>query len=126
MTKIEEFKSFVKQNPGLISYVKKGEMSWQKFYEIYDLYGEDENIWHSYKEPQKEEVKTSNTTTTSSRTTLNDIIGMAKNIDVDKVQDGITSLQKAIGLFGDLFIKDNKSDTPKAYEPRPIYRKFED
>ena len=40
--KKEEFKQFVRQNPGLIKYVKSGEMSWQKYYEIYDLYGENE------------------------------------------------------------------------------------
>ncbi len=121
MTKIEEFKSFVKQNPILINYVQKGEMTWQKFYEIYDLYGEDENIWHSYKESPTPQKSISN----NSKLTLNDLIGMAKNIDVDKVQDGITSLQKAISLFGDLFIKDNKTKENN-YEPRPIYRKFDD
>ena len=23
-------------------------MSWQKYYEIYDMYGEDENVWKDY------------------------------------------------------------------------------
>lgn len=30
---------------------------------------------------------------------------MAKNIDPDKLQDGITSIQKAISLFGDMITK---------------------
>ena len=35
MDKIVEFKDFVKQHPKLINFVKKGDMSWQKFYEMH-------------------------------------------------------------------------------------------
>ena len=55
--KKEEFKEFVKKNPKLISYVKSNEMSWQKFYELYDLYGEDENIWKDYLKPNEDVEK---------------------------------------------------------------------
>ena len=41
----EKFKIFVKKNPILIKYVQNGSMTWQKFYEIYDMYGEDNNAW---------------------------------------------------------------------------------
>ena len=41
MSKKEEFKTFIKNNPGFIKYVNNGEMTWQKFYEMYDLYGEE-------------------------------------------------------------------------------------
>ena len=33
----EEFKGFVQKNPKLIEYVRNNEMTWQKFYELYDL-----------------------------------------------------------------------------------------
>ena len=46
--KKEEFKEFVKKNPRLITYVKNNEMTWQKFYEMYDLYGETNDIWNEY------------------------------------------------------------------------------
>ena len=48
MNKKDEFKNFVKKNPSLIKHVKDGSMSWQKYYEIYDMYGEDENAWKDY------------------------------------------------------------------------------
>ena len=48
MAKIDEFKEFVKKNPKLVKYVKTGESNWQKFYEIYDLYGEDNEAWKDY------------------------------------------------------------------------------
>ena len=40
-----EFKEFVKNNPRLLTYVNKNEMSWQKFYEMYDMYGSDNEVW---------------------------------------------------------------------------------
>ena len=51
---------------------------------------------------------------------------MAKNMDVDKVQEGITSIQKAIALFSDLFIKGENDTAKNNYTPRPVYRSFED
>lgn len=122
MTKIDNFKSFVKNNPNLISYIRNGQMSWQKFYELYDIYGEDENVWREYKkEDIRKEIKTSKTT---SNFNFSNIIEMTKNLDTNKIQDGITSIQKALSLFGDMLIKD-KGET-NTYTPRPIYRRFDD
>ena len=44
----EKFKDFVKNNPILLKYVKENKMTWQQFYEIYDLYGEDKEAWKDY------------------------------------------------------------------------------
>lgn len=121
MTNVDNFKSFVKKNPTLITHVRKGTMTWQKFYEIYDLYGEDENVWREYLVKEEDSSKNK----TKSVSTFSNIIEMAKNIDTDKLQDGITSIQKAIGLFGDMLTKDTSS-VENTYTPRPIYRKFDD
>ena len=123
MSKLEEFKLFVKDNPKLINYVKDNKMTWQNFYEMYDLYGKDNEVWNEYlKEEKKEDKEDKKTSVTS----FNDIINLAKNMDVEKVQEGITSLQKAIALFSDLFVKSDKDTTRSSYTPRPIYRSFED
>lgn len=122
MAKMDDFKSFVKKNPNLINYVKNDTMSWQKFYELYDLYGEDENIWGEYLGSRN---ASSNKVEKKSTSRFSDILDMAKNIDANKLQDSISSVQKAIGLIGDMFIKDKGTDT-NAYTPRPIYRKFDD
>lgn len=122
MTNVDNFKSFVKKNPHLITHVRNGNMTWQKFYEIYDLYGEDEKVWEEYQtNNRKEEVKKVSKTPS----TFSSIIEMAKNIDTDKLQDGITSIQKAISLFGDMLVKDD-AESKETYTPRPIYRKFDD
>ena len=46
-SKVDEFKMFVKANPFLIDYIKKGKKSWQDLYEIYDIYGSDEEYWNN-------------------------------------------------------------------------------
>jgi len=124
MSKIDDFKLFVRENPKLIKYVKDNKMTWQNFYEMYDLYGKDNEVWNDYlKEEQKVKKEETTKTTIPSFT---DIVNMAKNMDVDKVQEGITSLQKAISLFSDLFIKSDSNVNQNSYTPRPIYRSFED
>lgn len=123
MAKIDNFKLFVKNNPNLITYVKNNTMSWQKFYELYDLYGEDNNVWNEYLNKDT----TVNTTKTESKKSnkFSDILDMAKNLDTNKLQDGISSVQKAIGLIGDILVKDKNPDA-STYNPRPIYRRFDD
>lgn len=124
MSKIEEFKTFVRENPKLIKHVRENKMTWQNFYEMYDIYGKDNEVWNDYLKEEKKEEKEENTKTTMP--TFNEIVNMAKNMDVDKVQEGITSLQKAIALFSDLFVKNDNSTSKNSYTPRPIYRSFED
>lgn len=116
MSKKDDFKNFVKDNPKLINKVKNNEMTWQKYYEIYDLYGEDNTVWDKYIINEKQE---------KDGLKFNEIMNMVKNIDVDKVQNGISSLQKALGLFGDLFVNKNNSNSSN-YNPRPIYKRFDD
>ena len=44
----ENFKLFARNHPELVGFIKNGDMTWQKFYEIYDIYGEDAKSWSSY------------------------------------------------------------------------------
>ena len=121
-SKLALFKEFVKNNSFLISYVKKGEKSWQDMYEIYDLYGEDEKAWEKFLlESNKDNKKNTNRYSGY----FDDLVNMAKKIDVNKVQEGITSLQKTLGLFGEMFVG-KKDNNTREYNPRPLYRRFED
>lgn len=123
MAKIDNFKLFVKNNPNLITYVKNNTMSWQKFYELYDLYGEDNSVWNEY---LNKDITVNSTKTESKKSSkFSDILDMAKNLDTNKLQDSISSVQKAIGLIGDILVKDKKPDA-STYNPRPIYRRFDD
>lgn len=117
MTKREEFKEFVKKNPKLVKYVKDGSSSWQKFYEIYDLYGEDENAWKDYLQVA--------TATTAASFGIADFMSWFKNMDLDTFQNGISNLQRVLGVVQDLSGKDEKKPTEE-YKPRPMYKHFED
>ncbi|MDD2469869.1 MAG: spore coat protein YlbD [Bacilli bacterium] len=122
MEKIEEFKSFVKTKPELISYVRNGEMTWQKFYELWFLYGPDSEEWNRY---SNKDVKSS----TKSNFSLSDLFNNLKKVDMDSVRTNIAGIQKAIGLVQEIISKDTKLDnagTKDTYKPRPIYRRFED
>ena len=113
MDNLDDFKTFVKANPNFANYIKNGSMTWQKFYELYDMYGKDSTIWNDFKEEPK---KTS--------PTISDIVNLAKNIDINKLQDGVNSLSKAVGLFSELFT--GSSPNVDTYKPRAIYKRFDD
>lgn len=121
MDKKVEFKNFVKQNPRLIKFVKNGEMTWQKFYEIYDMYGTESSVWDSY----LKDVAVGAAATAASSLSFNDVINWVKGIDLDSVQSGINNIQRVVGMVQDFSKKDTKF-TKEEYKPRPVYKHFED
>ena len=110
MEKKEEFKEFAKTHPELVNHIKDGEMTWQKYYELYDIYGEDENIFNKYL--QKEEST--------------NITNIVKNIDVNKIQEHIGTAQKALDIIGELTKKESKTQILSQTNPRPIKNFFKD
>lgn len=119
----EEFKSFVRKNPSLIKYVNNNSMTWQKFYEMYDMYGESNDVWNNYLNTTSNNIVKTNTLS-SSENAFRELVNTVKTINLEKVQKGINSLQKTISLVQELGSSNN--NTPKEYERRPIYKHFED
>lgn len=111
--KKEAFKEFAKSHPELINYLKNNtNMSWQKLYEIYDIYGEDESVWKPY----------------FSSNNNSNITDMFKEIDTKKVQEHIGNAQKALNLIQELTTKGGETvSTIKGPSiPRPITKFFGD
>ena len=119
----EEFKSSVRKNPSLIKYVNNNSMTWQKFYEMYDMYGESNDVWNNYLNTTSNNTVKTNTLS-SSENAFRELVNTVKTINLEKVQKGINSLQKTISLVQELGSSNNT--TPKEYERRPIYKHFED
>lgn len=115
---LENFKTFVKSRPDLINYVRKKEATWQDFYDMYELYGEDNNVWNKYL----------NNSSQVSNMSLKDIFSSIGNVNMGELQKGITSLQKGINYLQEL-VKD-KPEIPEvrktSYEPRPIHKHLDD
>ena len=127
--KKEEFKEFVRNNPKLISFVKNNEMTWQKFYEMYDLYGSEESVWKDYIGEKKVENKVveNSVKTGVAGLTLSEVVKWFKNVDLDGIQEGIGNVQRVLGVVQDFSKKDSSSEPTKStYKPRPLYKHFED
>lgn len=112
---LESFKSFVRQRPSLANFVNNKEKTWQDFYEMYELYGENSEVWNKY-------VRDS----INKPVTIKDLFGLFKNIDIGEVQESISSLQKGIGYIENL-VKTKERDVPKpsSYDGR-MYKYYDD
>lgn len=115
MEKKNEFKEFARKHPELIEHVKNNSMTWQKFYEIYDIYGEDENAWNPYFQSKHEERVSSFT-------------DKLKNIDTEMIQEHLANAQKALGVLSELTGSSKSGVSPSVVPkvPRPLNHFFED
>ena len=109
MDRKEEFKLFVRKYPTFETYVQNRTTTWQDLYELWDMYGDDDNVFKKYK--------------TYASNDLSNVITSIKNINMDNVKKNLNSIEKGIKLLQD-FVK--KEDATSSYEPRPLFRKFED
>lgn len=124
MAKKDDFKLFASKHPELVKFIKSGEMNWQSFYEIYDIYGEDATAWQDY---LRKGENISNSTNNASFKSFTDKL---KNIDMNSIQEHINTAQKALGIVQELTSKGSGAATgalaSEAINPRPINKIFED
>lgn len=114
MASKEDFRKFVSSKPKLASYVENGSMTWQKFYEMYDLYGENSEVWDKYLDRSKD----------NNSFKINDLI---KNVDINSIKEHISTAQKALDFVQELTSKDGvEKITKSVVSPRPINKFFED
>ena len=99
MSKIEDFKKYMYSHPEFIDYAKNNNISWQTFYELYDIYGENEEVWKKY---------TSKNITDSIN--IKNILNTVKNINLDSLEENISSIQKAVLLIEELTKTSNEKN----------------
>ena len=98
MSKIESFKKFMYSHPEFVDYAKSNNISFQTYFELYDIYGEDESVWKKY-------------TTKSIVDGINvkSLLNTIKNINLDSLEENISSIQKAVMLIEELTRKNDTS-----------------
>lgn len=111
MDKKDKFKSFISNHPELINYIKNKEMTFQDFYEIYDIYGEDDNTWNKYFSNKE----------TTNKSEIKDII---KNVNLDSIGKHVDNAQKVVGIIQELTKKSEVSNVLNV--TRPIGKFFGD
>ena len=114
MSKKEAFKAFVASKPELADYIENGQMSWQKFYELYDIYGEDASVWNKYN--RKESVDS----------TINKFGDIFKSVDINSIKEHINTAQKALSFVQELTGKGTDVVAKTPVSPRPLNKFFED
>lgn len=115
MDKKSEFKNFISQHPEILKYIKTKEMSFQDFYEIYDIYGEDEVTWNKYFSNIDE--------TSSTKDKINELTRLFKNVNMDNIEHHVNNAQKAISIIQELT---KKSPEVLTKVERPLTKFFGD
>ena len=119
MSKLEEFKLFIKENSYLIDRVHNKETSWQKLYETYDIYGPSHELF-------KQTVSQKNTSTLLSKEGINSAINAFKKVDLDKVSSGLDQVKKVVGAIQEITKPDGETPTIPEYMKKSTFRRYND
>ena len=126
MSKKEEFKLFASKNKYLSDLVREGPTTWHTLFENFYLYGRDASIWVDFKNDYKKEEKKSDTKVSDG---VKSILENLKNVDMDKLEENIGSLQKALGFLEEIVIlRQDKKEEKKTTKRKntEIERFFDD
>ena len=87
----EGFKSFARNHTELANYVLNGKTTWQKLYELYEIYGERSTISKDYFSSSLDSINTSSDLSPLPNN-IKDLVQTIKNIDLNSVQKDKTKI----------------------------------
>lgn len=104
---LQKFKQFVKEHPGLITSVRKGEQGWQYYFQKWSSLGEKDSFWKEFKSKETqntEENKDSESNEDANKKTAwyKQMADWANNIDFDNLEEHVNQLDKAFGSLRSL------------------------
>ena len=70
----QSFILYARNHPEFASHVLNGKVSWQQLYELYEIYGEDSNIWNNY------------TKNDYDLNSFKEVFKVIKNVDLDSLK----------------------------------------
>ena len=120
--KKEDFKNFIKSHPEFIRIVNSGKTSWQHLYELYDLYGENSNVYDELINNSK-----NNAASGINVNSIRGVIDTLKELDMDTVKDNLSSIQKAVSFLEDFTAPESVDTVTKnVINPKPLDHFFGD
>lgn len=115
----EEFKEFVNSHPSLVKNVDSGKTTWQKLFELYNLYDIDSNVWDEYISREVDNK--------SNRISLSTISSLINSINLSSFQNSLNNIQKVVSLIEEFTRKEEKDDkVVKNYKDSQIERFYND
>ncbi|UCZ51854.1 YlbD family protein [Bacillus shivajii] len=111
---VQKFKLFVKTHPYVLRDVKTGDKTLQDLFEEWKLFGEDDEIWETYKAANKTESnnderksdESSGEETSSEGISTQDLLAMLKKMNLNDLQHHLSqfsgvlsSVQELLGQF---------------------------
>ena len=118
MSKLDDFKEFIKDKDYLINKVHNKEVSWQELYEIYDKYGINHELFK-----KKESV---NNNSLLSKEGINKAINTFKDIDLDKVSNSLDSIKKVVTTIQEITKTDVVTQDLPEYMKKSTFRRYND
>lgn len=95
---VQQFKEFVNHHPKMVYDVRKGQKTWQQFYEEWYLLGEQDEMWKAYKADgealaspvqEKSDEKTADL--------MGQMVSFFKKLDAEQMQQHLENVTNAIG-----------------------------
>ena len=119
MSKLDEFKIFIKDKKFLIDKVHNNEISWQKLYETYDIYGPEHEIF-------KEKIVTPKPSSLLTKDGLASALSVIKNVDLEKVSSGLENVKKVVGAIQEITKPITKEVNVPEYVKKSSFRRYND
>ncbi|SDY77043.1 Putative coat protein [Evansella caseinilytica] len=124
---VRKFKVFVKKNPHVLRDVKSGEKTLQDLFEEWLLFGEEDDIWETYRskensvsderekeaepEPEAEEKQDKSSDTKEGKATK-DLIAMLKKMNFNDLQNHLTQFSGVLGSIQELLAQFRPNHQP--------------
>ena len=119
----EEFKNYVRNNRYVKESVDRGETTWQKAYEAYDLYGESApELVALKKEDTVEPTIDTNTTMNQGTNSINPMLLSLAALDWNQVSHAVDNLSRMVGMAKDVMGKGEAKET----KAQQVFRRYND
>lgn len=121
---VREFKEFINRYPKLRQVIRKNERPLQDYYEKWALLGEDDPMWDQYKGKVNDHTDKEHDGKHSEL--FKQVISMAKNMDMNKVQKHINEVSVAVHTIQNILGHVQQTNQHPRERPDHLFHIFRD